>query len=355
MRVLITGGAGFVGSNLAAKLKANHPDYRIYAFDNLKRRGSELSINRLMAASVEFIHGDIRNPEDLEQVDEIDTILECSAEPSVQAGYNDGSKYLVNTNLTGTVNCLEVARKNRASMIFLSTSRVYPIAGMRSLPLQLVGERLDIPKTMSGTGWSAEGIGTDFPMQGSRSLYGATKFCSEILIQEYAAMYGMPAVVNRCGVITGPWQMGKVDQGFVTLWAARHLFGGSLQYNGFGGKGVQVRDILHIDDLFDLIDLQLSKIQNYRGEVFNVGGGREISVSLSELTQICSKLTGNYITLGVQPETHPADIPYYVTDNNAITSDTGWTPVRTVQAILIDILRWLSENENHLRPFFCQI
>jgi CDP-paratose 2-epimerase len=168
-------------------------------------------------------------------------------------------------------------------------------------------------------------------------------------------MYNLPAVINRCGVITGPWQMGKVDQGFVTLWAARHLFGGSLQYIGFGGNGLQVRDILHIDDLFELVDIQLSSIQDCRGDVFNVGGGREISVSLLELSQICSKLAGNSITIDAQPETHPADIPYYVTNNRAITSNTGWKPVRTVQDILIDIFRWLQENENHLKPLFCRV
>jgi CDP-paratose 2-epimerase len=349
MKVLITGGAGFVGSNLAVKLKTAHPDYRIISFDNLKRRGSELSLERLKGAEVEFIHGDIRNPEDLEQIENIDIILECSAEPSAQAGYGGGSKYLVNTNLAGTVNCLELARKCRAAMIFLSTSRVYPIAAMRSLPLERIGDRLDIPKTKSGIGWSAKGIDTGFPMEGSRSLYGATKLCSEILIQEYAAMYDLPAVINRCGVITGPWQMAKVDQGFVTLWAARHLFGGSLQYIGFGGNGLQVRDILHIDDLFDLIDLQLSRIQDYRGNVFNVGGGREISVSLLELTQICSKICGNSINIDVQPETHPADIPYYVTNNSDISSETGWKPKRSVAKILDDIFLWLRENKEQLR------
>lgn len=349
MRVLITGGAGFVGSNLAIKLKANHPDYRIFSFDNLKRRGSELSIERLKDAEVDFIHGDIRNPEDLEQIGKVDIILECSAEPSVQTGYNSDARYLINTNLGGTINCLEFARKFKAAMIFLSTSRVYPIAAMRSLPLEQSGDRLVISKNESGTGWSAKGIDTGFSMEGSRSLYGATKLCSEILIQEYAEMYDMRAVINRCGVITGPWQMGKVDQGFITLWAARHLYDGSLQYIGFGGKGLQVRDILHVDDLFELIDLQMRRIQDYRGNVFNVGGGLGISVSLLELTQICSKMSGNSINIDVYPETHPADIPYYVTNNSDVSSKTGWKPKRSVAAILDDIFSWLRENQDKLR------
>lgn len=349
MRLLITGGAGFVGSSLALKLKQRYPEYQIFAFDNLKRRGSELSISRLASADVNFIHGDIRNVEDFEQIGAVDIILECSAEPSVQTGYNSGARYLINTNLGGTINCLEFARKTNAAMIFISTSRVYPITAMRNLPLEQVGHRLDISKSENGVGWSAEGIDVSFPMEGSRSLYGATKLCSEILLQEYVEMYDLQAVINRCGVIAGPWQMGKVDQGFVTLWAARHLYGGNLQYIGFRGKGLQVRDILHIDDLFALIDIQMNSIETYRGEVFNVGGGPEISVSLLELTEICSQISGNTINIGVQPDTHPADIPYYITNNSDVSSKTGWCPKRPVADILDDIFLWLRENREALR------
>ena len=97
-------------------------------------------------------------------------------------------------------------------------------------------------------------------------------------------MYGLRAVINRCGVISGPWQMGKVDQGFVVLWLSRHLFGGPLSYMGFGGHGLQVRDVLHVDDLYDLIVRQLNGLNEYSGSLFNVGGGMASSVSLRELT-----------------------------------------------------------------------
>jgi len=353
MRILITGGAGFVGSNLALKLKQKSPEYIIFALDNLKRRGSELAVSRLANADINFIHGDIRNVEDIEQVGAVDIILECSAEASVQAGYNSDARYLVNTNLGGTINCLEYASKSKAAMIFLSTSRVYPIAAMRNLPLKEFGDRLEISEIETGIGWSSNGIDTRFPLEGSRSLYGATKLCSEILIQEYVEMYEMHAVINRCGVITGPWQMGKVDQGFVTLWAARHFYGGDLQYIGFGGRGLQVRDILHVDDLFELIDLQIRNIKNYRGEVFNVGGGPAISVSLLELTKICRKISGNTVDISIQPDTHPADIPYYVTDNTGVVSKTGWRPSRSVEAILNDIFLWLKNNQEDLRKILC--
>jgi CDP-paratose 2-epimerase len=348
-RILITGGAGFVGSNLGLKLKNEHPNSEIIALDNLKRRGSELSIPRLKAADVIFVHGDIRNMEDIDLVGPFDILLECSAEPSVQAGYDSDPRYLVNTNLSGTINCLESTRRWHAGIVFLSTSRVYPIHALRSLPLAKENDRLIIPENQQGAGWSNNGITSDFPLDGSRSMYGATKLCSELIIQEYVTMYNLSAVINRCGVITGPWQMGKVDQGFVTLWAARHFYGGELAYMGFDGKGRQVRDILHVEDLFRLICLQLSALETYKGRVFNVGGGKSHSISLRELTQLCSRLTGKSIPIKTEAKTHPADIPYYVTDNSDVSRHTGWYPKMSPTNILEDIFVWLEDNATQLK------
>src|SRR5262252_1283637 len=187
MRILITGGAGFVGSHLALSFKRENPDSAVIALDNLKRRGSELALRRLAAASVEFRHGDIRNPEDLADAGPLDLLVECSAEPSVQAGLYGGERYLINTNLLGTINCLDHARRHDAAVIFLSTSRVYPIVPLRSLPLVPTETRFVIPSTDAGPGWSARGIRENFPLAGSRSLYGASKLCAELIISEYVA------------------------------------------------------------------------------------------------------------------------------------------------------------------------
>src|SRR6516165_7190801 len=110
MRILVTGGAGFVGSHLALLFKRDMPDSIVISLDNLKRRGSELALGRLAAGGVEFRHGDIRNREDLSDVGNLDLLVECSAEPSVQAGLAGGDRYLINTNLVGTINCLDHAR-----------------------------------------------------------------------------------------------------------------------------------------------------------------------------------------------------------------------------------------------------
>ncbi|HEY1934939.1 MAG TPA: NAD-dependent epimerase/dehydratase family protein [Acetobacteraceae bacterium] len=349
MRVLITGGAGFVGSNLAMLL-ATDRGYSVTSFDNLRRRGSELALPRLRAAGVRFEHGDIRNPEDLNALPSADLVIECSAEPSVHAGYDDSTRYLVNTNLVGTFNCLEWARNRQTPIIFLSTSRVYSIAALRELPLQLDGRRLAVAPGEAGPGWSTRGIAEGFSTRGARSLYGTTKLASELLIEEYTAAFGLRTIVNRCGVITGPWQMGKVDQGFFVLWAARHLYGGKLAYNGFGGDGRQVRDVLHVADLFDLVCRQIDMLDSLSGQTFNVGGGQDISVSLAELTELCVQQTGNRLEIGCTPATNAVDVPYYVTDNGLVTRATGWTPARSVPTILQEVIDWLGRHQKELAP-----
>jgi hypothetical protein len=187
-----------------------------HADGELRRRGSEATLPRLRAQGVEFAHCDIRNPEDLRldgytEDRPIDLLLECSAEPSVLAGYGEVPDYVINTNLVGTINCLELARRHHADVIFLSTSRVYPIKTLNQIATVEGETRFELAPAQQLPGVSARGIAEDFPLEGARSLYGATKLCSELLMQEYGAMYGLRCIINRCGVLTGPWQMGKVD------------------------------------------------------------------------------------------------------------------------------------------------
>ncbi|ACI21426.1 NAD-dependent epimerase/dehydratase family protein [Thermodesulfovibrio yellowstonii] len=348
--ILITGGAGFVGSNLAIKFKERYSDIKVIALDNLRRRGSELNLVRLKRYGVEFIHGDIRNREDLESIGYFDLMIECSAEPSVLSGYNESPEYLINTNLIGTINCLEMLRKNKADIIFLSTSRVYPIKTLNSLEYEELETRFELKLYQSIKGVSQKGITEEFPLNGIRSLYGTTKLASELLIQEYIGVYGIRGVINRCGVLTGPWQMGKVEQGFVVLWVAKHIYGGELCYIGYKGTGKQVRDILHIDDLYNLIEKQILNIHTYNGQIFNIGGGRNISVSLKELTQICQDVTGNKIEIKSIPDTRFADIPYYITDYTKAQTEIGWIPKYSVREIIEEIARWIYDNKELLSP-----
>lgn len=349
MKILITGGAGFVGSNLALMLKSKYPTYQLYCLDNLKRRGSELNIPRLKNAGVEYIHGDIRNKEDLDIFPSLDFIIDASAEPSVLAGINSSSYQLINSNLIGTVNCLELAKKLNAGFIFLSTSRIYPIKNIENIAFEELETRFSAIDAQTMLGISSKGLAENFPLEGARSLYGATKLASELIIQEYCDFFGVKTVINRFGVITGPWQMGKVDQGVVVLWLARHFWKKKLSYVGYGGTGKQVRDILHVADLVDLVDYELHHIDALNGEIFNAGGGNEVSLSLKELTAYCEEITGNKIEIEGVLETRMADIRMYITDNSKVTAATGWSPKRSVKQTLQETFDWMKENEAILK------
>jgi CDP-paratose 2-epimerase len=348
VRVLVTGGAGFVGGNLVVALAERHPEWEIVALDNLMRRGSELNLSRLRGAGVEFLHGDVREPADLAAAGSFDAMVECSAEPSVLAGFADTS-YSVQTNLLGAFNCLERAHAESAFLVFLSTSRVYPVAPQLELALDEEETRFELAESQQIGGAGPAGISEDFPMAGARTLYGATKLSAEHLIEEYADAFGLRAVTNRCGVIAGPWQMGKVDQGVFSWWLLSHLFGRPLTYIGYDGSGKQVRDLLHVDDLIDLVDEQLGDPERWSGVVANVGGGRECSLSLLETTDLCRELTGNEVAIGTEAKTRPGDVPVYLSDCGRLHSLTSWRPHRGARDVLADLLAWSTEHENDLR------
>jgi CDP-paratose 2-epimerase len=350
-RILVTGGAGFVGSSLALAFKHNRSTAKVIVLDNLKRRGSELALERLRRNGVEFAHGDVRVSDDLTAIGPVDLLIEASAEPSVHAGYDGNPSYLLHSNLVGAVNCLEYARRHGSAFVFLSSSRVYPIALLRALPIERTTTRFVLRSDSDLPGVTTAGISERFPLSGPRSLYGTTKLAAELLIEEYKAIYGVRALVNRCGVISGPWQMGKVDQGFIVLWMARHLFGGPLAYTGFGGEGLQVRDILHVDDLYDLLAKQLAELDRHSKQtVYNVGGGMENSVSLCELTQLCQDFSGKRIEIGRIVETRDADIPFYVSDCTEVREAADWKPQRALSIVLEDVWRWLVDHRNELEP-----
>lgn len=347
-RLLITGGAGFVGSNLAVSLARRHPEWEVLALDNLYRRGSELNLPRLEEVGVEFVKGDVREPEDLGALPRLDAMIECSAEPSVMSGVDGDTGYLVHTNLTGAYNCLELARRDGAFMVFLSTSRVYPVAPQLEIKLEEAETRFEIAADQELPGVSPAGISEAFPLDGARTLYGSTKLAAELLIEEYRATLGVPAVVDRCGVIAGPWQMGKVDQGVFTHWMLAHHFGNPLTYIGFGGKGKQVRDLLHVEDLVDLVERQLLDPERWDGRTVNVGGGRECSLSLLETTEICRRLTGNEVPIEPVLETRQGDVPIYLSDCARLHGLDDWRPRRGAEQVLADIHAWIAADEDRI-------
>jgi CDP-paratose 2-epimerase len=348
--ILITGGAGFIGSNLAVSLKAD--GHKITCFDNLSRRGSEILLRRILDHGCTFIHGDIRNQEDVFKIkDSFDVMIECSAEPSVLVGTKgEDARYQLNNNLFGAINCFELARERRIPVIFLSTSRVYPYTSINSLKYKETATRFEYDDNHAGV--NHNGISTSFSLQGCRSLYGTAKLASELLLQEYGGQYGLPSIINRCGVIAGPWQLGKVDQGVFTYWLYRHYFEKDLRYIGFGASGKQVRDLLHIDDLVRLIKKQINKINRFRGEVFNAGGSAYSSLSLCEATKLCRKITGKKVKISSALEDRPADVKWYISDNGNTESIFNWRPEKKPEDILSDIHTWLSAHAKTFSDLF---
>jgi CDP-paratose 2-epimerase len=261
------------------------------------------------------------------------------------SGVDGDTSYLLHTNLTGAYNCLELARRDGAFFVFLSTSRVYPVAPQVELKLEETETRFEIAAEQAVPGVSPAGISEDFPLGGARTLYGTTKLAAELLIEEYRAAFGLPAVADRCGVIAGPWQMGKVDQGVFTHWMLAHHFRNPLSYIGFGGNGKQVRDLLHVEDLVDLVERQLLDPAAWDGRTVNVGGGRECSLSLLETTEICRRLTGNEVPIAAVPETRAGDVPVYLSDCARLFGLDEWRPRRSAEQVLADIHEWIAADE----------
>jgi CDP-paratose 2-epimerase len=350
MKILITGGCGFVGSNLAVLFKQFYTESEVYCLDNLSRRGSEINLQKVLAAGGQFIHGDVRIKSDFDRIPKVDIVIDAAAEPSVLAGKIPGElENLIDTNLNGTINTLYFAKKHQSGIIFLSTSRVYPYDTLAKAKLVSTPKRFNLSNDQTFLGLSEQGIAENYPLEGLRSLYGATKLASEYFIQEFANNFSLPAIINRCGVLSGPYQMGKIDQGVIVLWMAKHFWKGRLGYIGYGGLGQQARDVLHVRDLFRLVQWQIANLGLLKGQIYNVGGGLENTVSLSELTDLCSQITGNNIEIGSSLENRPGDLPIYVTDNRKITDFSGWKPEISVSTLLKEVHEWFLIDKNSLK------
>ena len=346
MRILITGGAGFVGSNLAIHVRRAFADAEVVCMDNLYRHGSELNVVRLERDGVKFHRGDVRDTGSF-PTGPFNFLVECSAEPSVLAGQDGSPDYLFQTNLVGAYNCLEIARRWNSKFVFLSTSRVYPIARLEGHPWREEPTRFAW-QDQGVAGITSHGVAETVDLNGARSLYGYTKISAEQLIEEYRTAYGLRAAVNRCGVIAGPWQFGKVDQGVASLWVLAHHFSRPLSYIGYGGHGKQVRDFLHIDDLCDLLLEQIRDFDHWDGWQGNVAGGLSNSVSLCELTALCREITGRDTPINSIPENRPNDLRLFIGDCTKLYLRTAWRPKRNPTRIVQDINSWVKAHSGVL-------
>ena len=339
MKLLITGISGFTGNCLVRSLQRRIEGLEIYGLDNLSRRGSETNVESLRKSGVRFFHGDVRQPSDLEMLPPVDWVIEAAANPSVLAGVDgrSSSRQLLEHNLLATVNVLEYSRRSQAGFLLLSTSRVYSIPALASLPVRESGGAFvaDLSLPMP-TGASEHGVSEAFSTAAPVSLYGATKLASETLALEYGATFGFPVWVNRCGVLAGAGQFGTAEQGIFSYWLHAHAARRPLRYIGFGGYGWQVRDAFHPDDLAELLSIQMRRGAPAGSAIHNAGGGIRNSMSLAQLTAWCDARFGAFAP-AADHTPRAFDIPWMVMDSRAASQEFGWTPKISLQAILEEI------------------
>ena len=338
MKILITGICGFVGSELALHLGRRVPNVQIVGIDNFSRPGSETTRPPLKAAGIAVKHGDVRCRSDLEGFADVDWVIDAAAHPSVLVGLDGrtSSRLAVEHNLAGTLNILELCKERGAGLVLLSTSRTYSVKSLRRLPL-IVRDQAFAPDQSAEwpIGATAAGLTEAFPTTGPVSLYGATKLASEVMAIEYGDAFGLPIVINRCGVLAGARQFGTVEQGILSYWIRAWASGRPLTYLGFEGTGYQVRDALHPADLADLIARQVGAGSD-AGGVWNVGGGLSNAMSLAQMSRWCADRFGHREVHAESTERR-FDVPWIVMDTARVNSRFGWTSTTSILNILDEI------------------
>jgi CDP-paratose 2-epimerase len=338
MKILISGICGFTGSTLARTL-AEDSNITIIGCDNFSRPGSSLNKDLLESQGIKVFHADIRQQSDVDNLPAADWLIDAAANPSVLAGIDgtSSSRQLIENNLYGTVNMLEYVKRHNAGFILISTSRVYSIDALQSIPIAVEDHAYKLTAdTKLPAGVSERGVSESFATDPPISLYGSTKLCSELLALEYSRTFDLPVWIDRCGVLAGAGQFGRPDQGIFTYWINAYLRRQPLKYVGYGGLGYQVRDCMHPKDLCSLLKAQMACSHSKETLVYNAGGGTANSMSLAQLTAWCDERFGRH-HIDSETENRSFDVPWIVMDYGLAKDTWGWQPTISMNAILEEI------------------
>ena len=334
--ILITGGAGFVGANLASRfLEAGK---KVMIYDNLSRDGVVQNLKWLKENYPKNLIvqiADIREKEILNRcVENASAVFHFSAQVAVTTSLTHPT-HDFEVNLEGTFNVLEAIRKSshRPPILFTSTNKVYGNLG--GMDFSLNGSRYQATDPIIRKNGISEKQPLDF-----HSPYGCSKGAADQYVLDYCKSFGIKAVVFRMSCIYGPHQFGNEDQGWVA-----HFLISALKNNPvvIYGNGKQVRDILHVEDLVDAFLLALKNMEKISGQVFNIGGGPDNTISIKEILELIKNMVNPHMQISYE-EWRRGDQYYYVSDTSKFQKATGWAPTYSVSAGVLNLLEWLQEN-----------
>lgn len=338
MKYLITGGCGFIGTNFAEKLLERGED--VILLDNLSRKGSVANLIYLQQKypQVKFIHADIRV--DFEKlcriVEQVDAVYHLAGQVAVTTSYKY-PKEDFDINALGTFNVLEAIRRSERKplIIYASTNKVY--GGMTDIDIVKKGQRYSYKDVPYGI---PEDRLLDF-----HSPYGCSKGVADQYVRDFSRMYSLKTVVMRQSCIYGKRQFGVEDQGWVAWFTIAAELGKPITIYG---DGMQVRDVLYADDLFEAWDLATKNIDQVSGRIYNVGGGPDKSLSLLELLDILEKQLNKQIDYTFD-DWRPGDQPVYISDIRKIKEELDWEPKVEPEEGTKLMTEWIIENSNLIK------
>ncbi|QQS41992.1 MAG: NAD-dependent epimerase/dehydratase family protein [Acidobacteriota bacterium] len=333
---LITGGAGFIGTNLADHYLSHGKIVTI--FDDFSRAGSELNASWLKekhSENLRIVKGDVRclDSEFDALIEDSEVVYHLAAQVAVTTSVVDpGVDFEINAR--GTFNVLEAVRRSasKPTLLFGSTNKVY--GKMDDLEIEERGNRYTYADTKTG-------IPVSRPLE-FYSPYGCSKGCGDQYVLDYARIYGLKTIVFRQSCIYGPHQFGIEDQGWVAWFAIRAMQG--LPFTIYG-DGKQVRDVLYIEDLIQAYDAAIENIEKTRGRAYNVGGGPNNTLSLLELVSLLEEQFGRRLTFEFDAW-RPGDQRVYISDLQDAANDFDWTPRVSAVEGVASLVDWLSSNRS---------
>ncbi len=342
--ILITGGAGFIGVNAADHFL--NEGWEVTVLDNFSRKGTDINkafLEKSHTKGLSIVKADVVKDQAVlnKLCNDVDVVLHLAAQVAVTTSVVDPrSDFLCNA--LGTFNVLEAVRASskKPILIYASTNKVY--GGLENLNVEEGEDRYSFGKSVP------EGGVSEMQLLDFHSPYGCSKGAADQYVRDYSRLYGLKTVVFRQSCIYGPHQMGVEDQGWVAWFMIAAMFGRPITIYG---NGKQVRDLLYVDDLVAAYDVAIQKIDKVSGQVFNMGGGLENSLSLLQFLVILK----NDLKMDVEysfGDVRPGDQPIFISNNYKFYEATAWKPKIDVRKGIENLLQWLQNNKNQLHKFY---